>query len=176
MGMTRQEKTTMVNDLTSVLEETNIIYLTDISGLDSVKTTELRRACFKGDITLRMVKNTMLRKAMEQIEDKDFSALYDSLKGNTAMMIAERGNAPAKVIESFRKKGDKPVLKAAWIDQAVFVGDEQLSTLASLKSKEEVIADVIALLQSPIKTVVSQLQSGGQKIAGVVKTLSERAE
>lgn len=176
MGMTKQEKALMIDDLTSVLEESNIVYLADIAGLNSVKSTELRRACFKGNVTLRVVKNTLLKKAMERVEDKDFEGLYGSLKGNTAIMTAEKGNAPAKVIETFRKKSDRPLLKAAWVDQAVFVGDEQLSTLANLKSREELIADIVALLQSPIKTVVSQLQSGGQKIAGVVKTLSERPE
>ena len=176
MAMTRDEKAKMIDDLTALLEESNIVYLTDIAGLDASNTTELRRACFKGDISLRVVKNSLLKKAMERVEAKEFDGLYDSLKGNTAVMISTTGNAPAKVIETFRKKSEKPILKAAWVDQAVYVGDDQLKTLASLKSKEELLGDIIGLLQSPLKTVVSQLQSSGQKVAGIVKTLSERPE
>lgn len=176
MAMTREEKGQLIEELTAVLEESNIIYLTDIAGLNSTNTTELRRQCFRNDISIRVVKNTLLRKAMERVEAKEFDGLYDSLVGNTAIMISETGNAPAKVIEAFRKKSEKPLLKAAWVDQAVYVGDENLKTLANLKSKEELIGEVIGLLQSPLKTVVSQLQSGGQKIAGIVKTLSEKTE
>jgi len=176
MGMTREQKAAMIDDLATLLEESNIVYLTDIAGLNASNTTELRRACHKGDISLRVVKNTLLKKAMERVEAKEFDGLYDSLKGNTAIMISQTGNAPAKVIETFRKKSDKPLLKAAWIDEAVFVGDDQLKALASLKSKEELVGEIIGLLQSPLKTVVSQLQSGGQKVAGIVKTLSERPE
>lgn len=174
MGMTREQKAQMIDDLTAVLEESNIIYLADIEGLNSANTTELRRQCFRNEISLKVVKNTLLKKAMERIEAKEFDGLYGSLKGNTAIMTAEIGNAPAKVIENFRKKSDKPVLKAAWIDQAVFVGDDQLKALSNLKTKEELIGEIIGLLQSPLKTVVSQLQTGGQKIAGIVKTLSEK--
>lgn len=174
MGMTREQKAQMIDDLTAVLEESNIIYLTDIEGLNSANTTELRRQCFKNEISLKVVKNTLLKKAMERIEAKEFDGLYGSLKGNTAIMTAEKGNAPAKVIEGFRKKSDKPILKAAWIDQAVFVGDDQLKALSNLKTKEELVGEIIGLLQSPLKTVVSQLQTGGQKIAGIVKTLSEK--
>ncbi len=176
MAMTREEKGQLIDELTAVLEESNIIYLTDIAGLDSAKTTELRRQCFRNNISIRVVKNTLLKKAMERVEAKEFDELFDSLKGNTAIMISDKGNAPAKVIEDFRKKSEKPILKAAWVDQAVYVGDENLKTLASLKSKEELIGEIIGLLQSPLKTVVSQLQSSGQKIAGIVKTLSEKEE
>lgn len=176
MAMTREQKAAMIDDLVTLLEESNIVYLTDIAGLNASNTTELRRACHKGDISLRVVKNTLLKKAMERVEAKEFDGLYDSLKGNTAIMISQTGNAPAKVIETFRKKSDKPLLKAAWIDEAVFVGDDQLKALASLKSKEELVGEIIGLLQSPLKTVVSQLQSGGQKVAGIVKSLSERPE
>ncbi|MBW7871448.1 MAG: 50S ribosomal protein L10 [Flavobacteriia bacterium] len=172
--MTREQKAQMIDDLTAVLEESNIIYLADIEGLNSANTTELRRQCFRNEISLKVVKNTLLKKAMERIEAKEFDGLYSSLKGNTAIMTAEKGNAPAKVIEGFRKKSDKPILKAAWIDQAVFVGDDQLKALSNLKTKEELVGEIIGLLQSPLKTVVSQLQTGGQKIAGIVKTLSEK--
>ena len=174
--MTREEKAQMIEDLTQVLNNTNTVYLTDISGLNASNTSSLRRACFKRDVQIRVVKNTLLRKAMERIEDKEYDELYGSLKGNTAIMISEKENAPAKVIEEFRKKSEKPILKGAWIDTAVYVGDDKLGALSNLKSKEELVADVIALLQSPIKTVLSQLQSGGQTISGLVKTLSERSE
>ncbi len=159
MAMTKDQKAQMIDDLTAVLAESNIVYLADISGLDATNTTELRRACHKGDISLRVVKNTLLRKAMERSEDKDFSGLYDAMAGNTAMMIAEKGNAPAKIIETFRKKSDKPVLKGAWIENNVYVGDDKLATLSALKSREEMIADIVALLKSPIQSLVSQLQN-----------------
>lgn len=174
--MNRAEKAQMIEDLQEVLNNTDTVYLTDIAGLDATETTNLRRACFKSDVQLRVVKNTLLKKAMERVEGKEYDEMFDSLKGNTALMIAEKANAPAKVIENFRKKSQKPILKAAWIDTAVYVGDERLTELAALKSKEELVGDIIGLLQSPIKTVVSQLQTGGQTIAGLVKTLSERPE
>lgn len=174
MAMTREEKAKMIDDLTSVLEGSNNIYLTNIDGLNSASTSDLRRACFKSDITLRVVKNTLLKKAMERVEEKDFEPLYETLVGNTAIMTADTGNAAAKVIKAFRKKSEKPVLKGAWIDQATFVGDDQLNALADLKSKEELVGEIIGLLQSPIKTVVSQLQSSGQKISGILKTLENK--
>ena len=174
--MNRAEKAQMIEDLQEVLNNTDTVYLTDIAGLDATETTNLRKACFKSDVQLRVVKNTLLKKAMERVEGKEYDEMFDSLKGNTALMIAEKANAPAKVIENFRKKSKKPILKAAWIDTAVYVGDERLTELAALKSKEELVGDIIGLLQSPIKTVVSQLQTGGQTIAGLVKTLSERPE
>lgn len=174
--MTIAEKAQMIEDLQEVLNNTDTVYLTDIAGLNATETTNLRRACFKSDVQLRVVKNTLLKKAMERVEGKEYDGMFDSLKGNTALMIAEKANAPAKVIENFRKKSKKPILKAAWIDTAVYVGDERLTELAALKSKEELVGDIIGLLQSPIKTVVSQLQTGGQTIAGLVKTLSERPE
>lgn len=159
MAMTKEQKAQMIDDLSAVLAESNIVYLADISGLDASTTTDLRRACFKNEISLRVVKNTLLKKAMERSEDKDFSGLLDVIKGNTAMMIATKGNAPAKVIETFRKKSDKPVLKGAWIEDNVYVGDDKLATLSALKSREEMIADIIALLKSPIQSLVSQLEN-----------------
>ncbi|SHJ09002.1 LSU ribosomal protein L10P [Mesonia phycicola] len=171
--MTREEKSQVIKDLTAQLTETSTIYLADISGLDAGTTSNLRRACFKANIKLSVVKNTLLAKAME-VADKDFGDLPSTLKGNTSIMISETGNAPAKVIKEFRKKNEKPILKGAFIDEAVFVGDEYLETLSSIKSKEEVIGDIIGLLQSPAKNVVSALKSGGGKIAGILKTLSEK--
>jgi large subunit ribosomal protein L10 len=159
MAMTKQDKASMIAELQGVLDSSKIIYLADIEGLNAVNSTELRRACFKSNVTLRVVKNTLLKKAMENIEDKNFEELYGSLKGNTALMTAEVGNAPAKVIDTFRKKAEKPLLKGAWIEDNVYVGDDKLPQLVALKSREELIADIVMLLQSPIKTVVSQLEN-----------------
>ncbi len=172
--MTREEKKNVIEDLTSQLTENSTIYLADISGLDAQATSDLRRACFKADIKLSVVKNTLLAKAME-VSDKDFGALSDTLKGNTSLMFAPVGNAPAKIIKNFRKKADKPVLKGAFVEEAVYVGDNFLDALVNIKSKEEVIADIIALLQSPMKNVIGGLKaSSGGKIMGVLQTLSER--
>ena len=159
MAMTKQDKANMIDELQAVLAESKIIYLANIDGLNAVNTTELRRACYKGNVSLRVVKNTLLKKAMEQVEDKNFEELYGSLKGNTALMTAEVGNAPAKVIDVFRKKSEKPILKGAWIEDNTFVGDDKLPQLVALKSREELIADIVMLLQSPIKTLVSQLEN-----------------
>lgn len=171
--MTREEKSQVIQDLTAQLAENNTIYLADISGLDAATTSNLRRACFKSDIKLSVIKNTLLSKAMEA-SDKDFGELPSVLKGNTSMMFAEVANAPAKVIKEFRKKSDKPLLKGAFVEESVYVGDDQLDALVNIKSREELIGDIIGLLQSPAKNVISALQSGGGKIAGILKTLSEK--
>ena len=171
--MTREEKSQVIADLTARLTEGTIIYLADISGLNALDTSNLRRACFKANIKLAVVKNTLLEKAMEK-SDKDFGELPTALKGNTSLMFSETGNAPAKLIKEFRKKSDKPVLKGAYIEEAIFVGDDQLETLVNIKSKEELIGDIISILQSPAKNVVSALQSGGAKLTGILKTLSEK--
>ncbi|HBI01446.1 MAG TPA: 50S ribosomal protein L10 [Flavobacterium sp.] len=171
--MTREEKSRVIEDLTAQLADSNVVYIADISNLNAETTSNLRRACFKAGIQLNVVKNTLLEKAMEASAN-DYGDLPSILKGNTSIMIAENGNAPAKIIKEFRKKSDKPLLKGAYIYQAVFIGDNQLDALVALKSKEEVIGEIIGLLQSPAKNVVSALKSGGGKIAGIVKTLSER--
>ncbi|WP_276392910.1 50S ribosomal protein L10 [Eudoraea chungangensis] len=171
--MTRQEKATVIEDLTSQLAGSSIIYLADISGLDATTTSALRRACFKADIKLSVVKNTLLAKAMEA-SDKEFGELPETLKGNTSLMFSDTGNAPAKLIKNFRKKSKKPLLKGAFVEEAVYVGDESLETLVNIKSKEEMIGEIIGLLQSPAKNVISGLKSGGGKLAGILKTLSEK--
>ncbi len=171
--MTREEKSQVIQELTAQLADTNTIYLADISGLDATTTSNLRRACFKANVSLAVVKNTLLAKAMEA-SDKDFGELPETLKGNTSMLIAEASNAPAKVIKEFRKKSDKPLLKGAYVEEAVYVGDDQLDALVNIKSREELIGDIIGLLQSPAKNVVSALQSGGGKLSGILKTLSEK--
>jgi large subunit ribosomal protein L10 len=147
--------------------------LADISTLNANSTSNLRRACFKAGVKLEVVKNTLLAKAME-ISDKDFGDLSDTLVGNTSIMFSETGNAPAKVIKEFRKKSDRPLLKGAYVEESVYVGDDQLDNLVNIKSKEELLGDIIGLLQSPAKNVISALKSGGNTIAGIVKTLSEK--
>jgi large subunit ribosomal protein L10 len=171
--MTREEKATVIEDLTTQLGDNSTIYLADISGLNAISTSDLRRACFKANVKLAVVKNTLLAKAMEA-SDKDFGELPGVLKGNTSLMFAEVGNAPAKLIKNFRKKADKPLLKGAFVEEAIYIGDENLDTLVSIKSKEEMIGEIIGLLQSPAKNVISGLKSGGGKLAGIMKTLSER--
>ncbi len=171
--MTREEKSKVIETLTAQLSENETIYLADISGLDAGTTSNLRRACFKAGVKLSVVKNTLLKKAMDG-SDKDFGDLPEVLKGNTSLMFSEVSNAPAKVIKEFRKKSDKPLLKGAFIEEAIYIGDEQLDALVNIKSKDELIGDIVALLQSPAKNVISALKSGGGKLAGILKTLSEK--
>jgi large subunit ribosomal protein L10 len=171
--MTREEKSQVIEELTAQLASNTNIYLADISGLNAGSTSDLRRACFKANVKLAVVKNTLLEKAMEASE-KDFGDLPSILKGNTSVMYSETGNAPAKVIKAFRKKSDKPLLKGAFIEHAIYIGDEQLDALVDIKSREELIGDIVGLLQSPAKNVISALKSGGGKLAGIIKTLSER--
>ncbi|MCO6482074.1 MAG: 50S ribosomal protein L10 [Flavobacteriales bacterium] len=173
---TREQKDQAIAELIEEIKGSNVLYLTDASSMTAEATSGLRRACNKGGVRMKVVKNTLLRKAMERVEGRDYSELYPTLKGQTALMFAEKGNAPAKLIKDFRKKGDRPALKSAWIDEAVFIGDDQLVMLSQLKGREELIGEIIGLLQSPIKNVISALQGGGgHKIAGLVKALEERA-
>ena len=171
--MTKTEKSVVIERITSELNESKNIYLTDASGLNSVQTSKLRRACFKSGIKLSVVKNSLLGKAMTSSE-KEFGELDQVLKGNTALMFSEIGNAPAKLIKEFRKKVEKPLLKGASVEDAIYIGDDQLSFLADLKSKEELIVDVITILQSPAKNVISALKASGSTISGVLKVLSEK--
>ena len=171
--MTRQEKKESIENLKAALSEAKNLYLADIAGLDATQTSDLRRACFKENIQLQVVKNTLLAKAMEA-SDQDFGELTEILKGNTSLMLSETGNAPAKVIKNFRKRSDKPILKGAFIEQAIYIGDDQIDALTAIKSKEELVGEIITLLQSPAKNVISALQSGGGKLSGILKTLSER--
>lgn len=175
--MTKEEKNQFIDSLKEQLENSNYFYLTDIADLNSEATTNLRRLCFKMNVKLQMVKNTLLKKAMEQT-DKDLEPLYEVLKGSTSIMWAEAGNVPAKLIKEFRKKQkqEKPLLKGAYVEEMSYVGEDQLELLANIKSKNELIADIIGLLQSPAKNVISSLQSGGQTLTGVLKTLSEKPE
>jgi large subunit ribosomal protein L10 len=170
--MTREEKSKVIEKLTAELAENTNIYMIDVSGLNASETSKLRRACFKANIKLSVVKNTLLSKAMES-SDKDFGSLNEVLVGNTALMYSEVGNSPAKLIKQFRKKSERPLLKGASIEDSVYVGDDQVEFLANIKSREELIGEVITILQSPAKNVISALQSSGSTISGVLKTLSE---
>jgi large subunit ribosomal protein L10 len=163
--MTREEKSIAIEDLTAQLADVNVVYLADISGLDADTTSNLRRACFKAGIKLEVVKNTLLEKAMEA-SDNDYGDLASVLKGNTSMLIADTANAPAKIIKEFRKKGEKPIFKGAYINQEIYIGDNLLDSLVAIKSKEEVIAEIIGLLQSPAKRVLAALQNQPNKEEG----------
>ena len=171
--MNKQEKVKAVEELKGQLDDFKSIYLTDIAGLNAVQTSKLRRECFNSNVKLSVVKNTFLERAMNESEN-DFGELKDLLNGNTTVMLSSIGNSPAKVIKKFRKDGDKPILKGAFVDEAIYIGDEHIEALFNLKSKEEVIGEIITLLQSPAKNVISALKSGSGKIAGLVKTLSEK--
>ena len=170
--MNKEEKVKVVEELKGQLNDYKSIYLTDIAGLDAMQTSNLRRECFNSNVKLSVVKNTFLERAMSESET-DFGELKDLLKGNTTIMLSESGNSPAKVIKKFRKDGEKPILKGAFVDEAIYIGDDQIEALFKLKSKEEVIGEIITLLQSPAKNVISALKSSSGKIAGLVKTLSE---
>jgi large subunit ribosomal protein L10 len=171
--MKREEKDQIIDSLVENLSKYNCFYITDISNLTVEKTNQLRRLCFNKQVRINVAKNSLIKKALERM-DGDYSPLYGALKGSSAIMYSDTGNVPAKLIKEFRKTSEKPILKGAWIDSAIFVGDNNVDVLVSLKSKNELIADVIALLQSPAKNVISALQSSGQKLSGILKTLEER--
>jgi len=173
--MRKENKQELIESLTQQLKDNSNFYLTDISSLNAEKTSNLRRLCFKNGIKMQMVKNTLLKKAMVNA-DKNLDELFGTLKGNTSIMFSETGNGPAKLIKEFRAstKGELPILKSAFIEEATYIGNDQLEFLVAIKSKNELIADVIALLQSPVKNVVSALQSGGNNLTGILKTLSEK--
>lgn len=173
--MTREDKAQYIDDLAQELTQSNIFYLADISELTVEVVNRLRRRCFNADVKLKAVKNTLLAKAFEKVDGKDYSELNTILSGQTAIMFSEVGNLPAKIIKEFRQKSDRPILKGAYIEEAIYIGDNQLDALIAIKSKEEVIGDIIGLLQSPAKNVVSALKGQGGKIAGILKTLEERA-
>jgi large subunit ribosomal protein L10 len=172
--MTKEQKQSMIDELSNSLDNNSVIYITDISELDAAATSALRRQCFAKNIKLSVVKNTLLKKAMENVKGKDFKELYDVLPGPTAIMLSEVGNFPARVIKDFRKKNDKPLLKGAFVEESIYVGDDQLGVLVDIKSKDELIGEIVGLLQSPAKNVISALNSGKSTIAGLVKTLSEK--
>lgn len=172
--MKKEDKSLVIEKIAATLKEYSCFYVTETAGLDAEKTAALRKACFKADVKLMVVKNTLLKQALDSLEG-DFSELYPTLKGSTSLMCSNVGNAPAKLIKSVVKKDDTlPRLKAAYVEETVYVGADQLETLANIKSKNELIADVVALLQSPAKNVVSALTSGGTKLHGILETLSNK--
>ena len=171
--MRREEKEVIIDNLAQRLDQTKHFYLTDISSLNAEETSNLRRKCFEREISLMVVKNTLLRKAMEKSEG-DFNDLYDVLKDSTSIMFCESGNIPAKLIKELRKTMDRPLLKAAFVEESIYIGDDQLDTLSKIKSKEELLGDLLMLLQSPATNLVSALASSSSKLAGALKTLSEK--
>lgn len=172
--MRREEKNAVIDSLAEQINHYPHFYITDTSDLNAAATSNLRRKCFEKNIKMVVVKNTLLIKALERSEKTDFTPIYESLKGVTSVMFTDSGSVPAKLIKDFRRTNDRPLLKAAFVEESFYVGDNQLTALATLKTKNELIADVVAILQSPAKTVISQLQSGRNILAGVVKTLGER--
>ena len=174
--MTRTEKSNQIAVLKEKFSNSSFFYLTDSSTLTVEQVNELRGLFYAKGIEMQVVKNTLAKKALESLEQEGYAPLYDALKGPTAILFTDVANAPARIIEEFRKTAERPLLKAAYIDTDVYFGDEQLKTLASLKSKEELVGEIISLLQSPAKNVISALKSGGSTLAGLVKTLQERAE
>jgi large subunit ribosomal protein L10 len=171
--MNKEEKHEVVLALTEQMKEYGNFYITDTSDLTVEKVNTIRRKCFESDITMQVAKNSLIKKAMEAAGG-DYSPMYDVLKGSSSILFSKSGTAPAKLIKQLRKQGEKPILKAAYIGAAIFIGDNQLDTLINLKSKEQLIGEIIGLLQSPAKNVISALKSGGNTLAGVVKTLQER--
>lgn len=173
--MKKEDKSAIINQLESTIQEYAHLYLADIGGLNAAETSNLRRTCFKQDIKLLVVKNTLLQKALEA-SSVDYSQLFTELKGETSLLLSNSNNAPAKLIRDFSKasKSKKPVLKAAYVEESFYIGENQLEALIAIKSKNELIGEIVGLLQSPAKNVVSALQSGGTTIHGVLKTLSER--
>ena len=171
--MKKEDKAQVIEMIGNTLSQYSAVYLTQTQGLDAEKTSALRRACFKGDIKMLCVKNTLLKEAFKN-SDVDFSGLYDLLHGETTLLLSNVGNAPAKLIKEFTKKSDLPALKAAYVEESFYIGADQLDALVAIKSKNELIADVIALLQSPAKNVISALQSGGSKLHGILETLSKK--
>jgi large subunit ribosomal protein L10 len=172
--MNKSEKNQEIDALVAKIDSTPNFYLADISTLNAEDTYKLRSLCFKRSVGLQVVKNTLLRKALERA-NADYDQLYPVLKGSTSIMFTEVGNVPAKLIKEFRKKSPKPILKGAWVGEGVFIGDESLTVLENIKSKDELVADVIALLQSPAKNVISGLQTPGRNLSGILKTLAEKA-
>ncbi len=173
--MKREEKTIIINALAEKLQEFPHYYITDISGLNAEKTSNLRAQCHNSDITLIVVKNTLLREALKLVNKAD-DEIFEILKGSSSVMFSHVGNGPAKLIKEFSRANVKPELKAAYVDECTYIGSNQLEALVNIKSREELIGDVISILQSPAKNVISALKSSGHKLSGILETLSEKAE
>jgi large subunit ribosomal protein L10 len=171
--MRKEDKDLIIDDLTQKIANTKHFYLADISNLNAEETSKLRRKCFEKQIQLLVVKNTLLKKALER-SDFDYSPLFGILKDSTSIMFTEINSQPAKLIKEFRKDHEKPILKAAWVEESIYIGDEQLESLSSIKSKEELLGDVLLLLQSPMKSLLSAISSPGRNLAGALQSLSEK--
>jgi large subunit ribosomal protein L10 len=172
--MNREEKAQYIDDLAAELSTAGVVYLTDTADLTVEAINALRRRCFQTQISLKVVKNALLKKAMQRVEGRNYGELVSLLKGSTSIMISQEANSPARLIQEFRKKNAKPILKGAYVEEAIFIGDNQLTTLEFMKSKDELIAEIIGLLQSPAKNVLSGLKGAGAKIAGILKTLEDK--
>jgi large subunit ribosomal protein L10 len=179
--MTKDQKVVAIQEIKDLLQDAKVVYVADLEGLNAAKSSDFRRQAFKQNIKVKVVKNTLLQKAMEQIEGVDYSEMFDTFKGNSALMVAETANAPAKLIKDFRKKDEKPALKSAFVQETFYVGDNNLDALVSIKSREEMIGEIIGLLQSPIQRVVSALQNKPETVeakaeeAAVEETPAEAA-
>jgi len=174
--MTRDDKTAAIAELQEELGNSPFFYLADSSTLTVAKINQFRRMCYEKGVKVKVAKNTLIRKALEAISDsKGYEPLFEVLHGPTTILISDNPKAPAKLIEEFRKTSERPILKAAYIDSSVFIGDDQLKALVLLKSKDELVGEIIGLLQSPARTLASQITASGSKIAGIVKALEERA-
>ncbi len=173
--MKKEEKGQLVKSLSKQISKYSNVYITDISDLDSVNTSKLRRLCFRRDVKLIVVKNTLLKKALAET-GRDFTELFSVMKGPTSLMLAEVNNIPAKLIREFRGNSQKPILKGAFVEECFYIGDDQLDTLVNVKSKNELIGEIIGTLQSPLNNVISALKSGGEKLSGILETLSDRPE
>jgi large subunit ribosomal protein L10 len=174
--MKKEEKAVIIDEISELLNKYPNVYITDTSTLTVAKTNDLRRLCFNKGVKMLVAKNSLIQKAMEKNNTESYQEIFSALKGSSALMFSEAGNTPAKLIKEFRKKNQRPLVKGAYIDTAIFLGDNQLDMLAAIKSKNELVGDIIALLQSPPKNVISALKSSGGKLAGILKTLSERPE
>lgn len=173
--MTKDQKVVAIQEIKDLLQDAKVVYVADLDGLNAAKSSEFRRQAFKQNIKVKVVKNTLLQKAMEQIDGVDFSEMFQTFKGNSALMIAETANAPAKLIKDFRKKEEKPALKSAFVQETFYVGDNNLDALVSIKSREEMIGEIIGLLQSPIQRVVSALQNKSEAVEAATEDVAAPA-
>lgn len=174
--MTKENKVVAIQEIKDLLQDAKVVYVADLEGLNAAKSSDFRRQAFKNNITVKVVKNTLLQKAMEQMEGVDFSEMYESFKGNSALLISETANAPAKLIKEFRKKEEKPALKSAYLQETFYVGDNNLETLANIKSREEMIGEIIGLLQSPIQRVIGALQNKPETVEAKAEEAAPVAE
>lgn len=174
--MTKDQKVVAIQEIKDLLEGAKVVYVADLEGLNAGKSSDFRRQAFKNNIKVKVVKNTLLQKAMEQIDGVDFSEMFDTFKGNSAVLISETANAPAKLIKDFRKKEEKPALKSAFVQETFYIGDNNLETLANIKSREEMIGEIIGLLQSPIRNVLSALQNKPETVEAKAEEAAPAAE